>query len=629
MPPLVNVLSKDGTFLFRFNDGEFGSKWCGFWKKNVKYLDYFAFMINNEYLSSKNMEKFEFYNSQFCRYYFRTKDGQVTEDVACDIDRVIITIKTDFAAEINSEFGVNIRTRNQNYAEGKRYSLSTSRKKIGIEYNDKNVFISFDRGDFVKNEVYSVHTPGIYAKQKGFSKYFDDLSPQNKYVPGRINARINEGEEFNVLVSTSDVDNETYFKIIKNKMHHIKEYSDIINSTYESFKCDDVLNEGVMKNVIDSLYSYANFKDKEIYAGFPYFNEFWIRDTLLILPSFLSVNLQPFVRDVLLKISSLVDERGLPNVYGGDLRPLDVSALFIIAAYEYYRWTYDKITLDSLKGSVEKLANIAANRIENGLVHDKGKETWMDSINREFSIEIQAMWYRAFKCAGYMLEEAGAGLNDFSSKADSIKKNINRFKREDYFSDQLNKEINSCNQIFLVYYNVLDESDSKLVTEAIDKYMLNEYGVMSLSKTDKDFSVNGYHNGAVWPFLTSILMGCSYVYGDSKTFHSCLKAISNNAVDSQCSSRINEIFQPDGLPMGCPSQAWSLCLIPHVIDRWIFGISVDAPNSLVEIKNSGLSPTGKRRFKVRERELALEFSAGGIKSNLQITDADGKKTIRL
>ena len=71
---LIHILAKNGTFICRFNDGEFGSKWCGIWKEGTKYFDYFAFAADDEWLSSSNIQSFKYINSMLSIQNVEGKD---------------------------------------------------------------------------------------------------------------------------------------------------------------------------------------------------------------------------------------------------------------------------------------------------------------------------------------------------------------------------------------------------------------------------------------------------------------------------------------------------------------------------------------------------------------------------
>ena len=124
MEPIIHVMSKNGMFLFRFNNSEFGSKWCGIWKGNQKYFDYFAFKLGDEFLSESNFKKFSFYNSQFSTLLFETSNGKVIEEVKCYDDSILVSITPSFDSVITCEVGINIRKRDENYEKGKRYNLT-------------------------------------------------------------------------------------------------------------------------------------------------------------------------------------------------------------------------------------------------------------------------------------------------------------------------------------------------------------------------------------------------------------------------------------------------------------------------------------------------------------------------
>ena len=166
MEPIVHVMSKNGMFLFRFNNGEFGSKWCGIWKGSEKYFDYFAFKLDGEFLSEANFKRFSFYNSQFSTLLFETSKGKVMEEVKCYDDSILVSVTPSFDSTIACEVGINIRKRDENYEKGKRYNLTEIKNGIKAEINGKAAYTYFPNGKFEKEEYYGVHSPGLYASFK-------------------------------------------------------------------------------------------------------------------------------------------------------------------------------------------------------------------------------------------------------------------------------------------------------------------------------------------------------------------------------------------------------------------------------------------------------------------------------
>ncbi len=622
----VNVLSKNGTFLFRFNDGEFGSKWCGLWKDRTKYFDYFAFEVNDEFLSKDNVQNFEFYNTQFERYTFKTKDGLVTEEISCIENGIMVALKSSFDATVKTEIGINIRDRSENYVLSKVYKVESNENRISASIGDKTAYIFFSNGEFKISPYYGVHRPGLYARDNGFSKYFDDGSPQNKFIPGMIKSNIKRNENLILILSNTEFDQETIYKLINNRLKSVKEYGDIINTTASIFNIPGLSND-LIKSVVDALYSYSNSIDKKIYAGFPYFNEFWIRDALVLLPSYLSINQIQFSKHIISKISNMINDKGLPNVEFSDLYPMDTPALFLIDLYEVFTRDFDKDLILNNKDKIDKILNLLNKRLENGLIHDNGFETWMDSINREFSIEIQAMWASALDKLKILSDVLNLGYNSIEDIKNELIKNINKYKRESYFSDQLNRDINSANQIFIPYFIETDDESYKIIINNIKQNLLMENGILSVSKDDKTFDFNGYHNGAIWPFLTAICAGISYDR-DIELSKKCLSILQNN-LELQCSSRINEIIRPDGKPEGCPSQAWSIGLIPHIIDRFILGIKIDLRSREVRIRKRNLPNNFSRTLITLNKTLNIGMKDGKFYSNLYNTESKDEYIVKL
>ena len=622
MEPIIHVMSKNGMFLFRFNNSEFGSKWCGIWKGNQKYFDYFAFKLGDEFLSESNFKKFSFYNSQFSTLLFETSNGKVIEEVKCYDDSILVSITPSFDSVITCEVGINIRKRDENYEKGKRYNLTEIKNGIKAELNGKAAYIYFPNGNFEKEEYYGLHSPGLYALKMGLTHYLDNGEVQNKYVPGSITYKIKANETYDILFSSKEMDFDSIYKLIKNKIKYAEEYGEIIKSESKKFDVDTVDNELVMDS-IDSIYSYTNFNEKEFYAGFPYFNEFWLRDALIVLPSFLSMGNFSFVRDILLKIAYKIDEKGLPNTINGSLYPKDVLGLFLIDLYEYFKYTADTSLINLVSDKKESIMKTCSEWIENGFIHDKGNETWMDSLSREFSVEIQAIWAKAMLAFYSMFKDQNA-----KAMADTLKKNLNSMFKESYLMDQKDKDINSANQIFALYFNVVDSEKKEKIIKNIEYNLLSEYGILSVSKNDKTFNFNGYQNGAIWPFLTEMFTAVAFENGKTELGEKLLSILKNKNDNTQCSSRINEIFQPDGSAKGCPSQAWSIGLIPFIIERYVMGIEPDIPNAEIII-NKRNEIKAKKELNLAGKRITLEINNSNVKSNYGLLELSDKFILEL
>ncbi len=622
MEPIVHVISKNGMFLFRFNNGEFGSKWCGIWKGSQKYFDYFAFKLGDEFLSEANFKKFSFYNSQFSTLLFETSKGKVMEEVKCYDDSVLVSVTPSFDSTITCEIGINIRRRDENYEKGKRYNLTETKNGIKAEFNGKAAYVYFSSGKFEKDEYYGIHSPGLYALKMGLTHYIDKGEVQNKYVPGNITYELKANETYDLLFSSKEMDFDSIYKLIKNKIKYAEEYGEIIKSESKKFD-SNLLDRGFVMDSVDSIYSYTNFNDKEFYAGFPYFNEFWLRDALIVLPSFLSMGNFSFVRDLLLKISYNINEKGLPNILNGELYPKDVLGIFLIDLYEYFKYTADSSLIDLIADKKETIIQTCSEWVDKGFIHDKGNETWMDSCDREFSVEIQAIWSKAMTAFYSMFKDQTA-----KEMADTLKKSLNSLFREDHLMDQKERDINSANQIFALYFDVVDADKKDAIIKNVEDNLLTEHGILSVSKNDKTFDFKGYQTGAIWPLLTEMFTAVAFANGKNELGKTLLSILKDKNDNAQCSSRINEIFQPDGNPKGCPSQAWSIGLIPFITEKYIMGIEPDIPNGEIAIKKrKGIK--AKKDLNLAGKRINVEISDGGVKSNYGLLELSDRFILEL
>lgn len=623
----VNVLSKNGMFIFRFNDGEFGSKWCGIWNEDTKFADYFAFKLNGEYLSSKNVKSFQMYNSQFARYDYVLGKTEVSEDVFCSDNHVIVTLKSKDQFNVEAEVGVNIRRREEDYIPDKTYNLEVIKNGFKATYKDKTLYVYYSNGSFAYSPVYSKHTPGEYARSKGFSRYFDDLSEQNKFVPGIIRSSLKEGEDLSIIFSMQRMEEDAIFGAINSRLRISKDYNDLIGVICDSYGYGDVFDRGFLKDVIDSLLSYSNLPKRKVYAGFPYFNQFWTRDALFVLPSFITINQPNFARDVMKNIIALSGDKGIPNFAGSDLFPMDTMPMLIIDLLDYYLKTGDSQMLLSLDPWLNKFVYIMKGRLEGNFIRDRGRETWMDSMDREYSIEIQALWLRAMEDLLRIERIYGREDARLPDIIDKLRNGLGQFKRGSYLSDQLNKDINSANQLFVPFFLDVDEELNSMVIDNLKQKLLTEYGVLSVAKNDRSFDPKGYQNGAIWPFLSSIAAGVAFKLKDYNLGRNIVEIIKKKNFDAQCSSRINEIFEPNGKPQGCVSQAWSIGMIPHIIDDYFIGVRIDESERKLIIDQPPADLDFSRNLTALGRRVKLEFKDGKVVSDLPISREDKKLII--
>jgi len=300
---------------------------------------------------------------------------------------------------------------------------------------------------------------------------------------------------------------------------------------------------------LDALVTRQQYRG--IWAGLPWFNNYWGRDSFISLTGALLVNgkfvearqiLESFGRYQLQNIDDAWDGR-IPNRVSDNeimYNTADVTWLFVRAAYEYLLYTGDTVFAQKIYPVIKQAINGAIrHRIDEKfyLLHDD-TETWMDSMGPDGSwsprgnraIEIQALWYTALQIGSIFahLNNEDQLSEHWQTVSHSLKKNFLRkywsrvrlraydHLNEDGFPDRKVRP----NQIFAVHVPHLpgleplftDDKSATITANVVHK-LTYRYGVASLWQEDENFHSwslhpfsyqrgEAYHNGLVWTWLT-------------------------------------------------------------------------------------------------------------------------------
>ena len=284
-----------------------------------------------------------------------------------------------------------------------------------------------------------------------------------------------------------------------------------------------------------------------IYAGLPWFNEYWGRDSFISLPGATLVTghfeearaiLTSFAEFQDLDRSSRFYGR-LPNIVKPgsiDYHTTDGTPRWVIALRDYVRYTGDRSIVAELYPNVQaSIEGALANFTDTSgyLVH-ADNETWMDARREPDKVsysprstranDIQALWYEQLRAGA----EFAAALGDWesatrwSAAADRLH---NRFAHDfvdpatGRMADHLDaRDVPSLqmrpNALFSL--QLLDQpADVARVTRQAWEALVYPWGVATLDQADPGFHPYhlapehyhkdaAYHNGAVWPWLNGI-----------------------------------------------------------------------------------------------------------------------------
>lgn len=627
------VLNNGGLHLFRFVNTNFGSKWAGLWNFDKKLLDYWAYRVNGVWLSMHNC--FEFEHKYWCANHKHKIDNLlVTEEVVPLKEKFISILKIKNTSEskihvsVSLEVGVNIRNRDTN---SHNYKYSTKIKRSFVEVKNKIgcLYFGSTKGKFVKEERYEQHKPGEYANYCGYEVNPNvrgswDEGLQSKYVPGEyvVEEELEPGEEKEIPFFFSD-----------NTVAKCRKYRDFVKDSkrdYERLR-KQYKNLEYSESLDKTIASLMTFEvDKGFVAGYPFFNEIWIRDVCWCLPAYLYLGMFGHVKKFLNTVSGKIKGGkvpGLINSKGCLYNSSDAGPLWIIGLYDYLDFTGDKKFGKFMVKKVKEVMNFGKSRLQKNLVTDTGY-TWMDTLDRKKAIDLQALWCRAFYCGGIILYMNNRDASEYFRLSSRMLGQIDK----DYWNgapkDNLGLNFKSPNFIFQLALMHISRDVSKHLSQIMGKDYLTPVGIRTRPVSDGAYDPKGYHTGSVWPFitLTTALAQCNYEKVDSAKK---LMEVNMKNFDRQCINGINEFFEADKFkPMGCTSQAWSVAGMLVILDSYILGIKPKLTEKMIILDPSNfLLKKFERKIKIGKNRVTVTYSKEGNKMVLDVKNLPVKAKI--
>ncbi len=318
-----------------------------------------------------------------------------------------------------------------------------------------------------------------------------------------------------------------------------------------------------------------------IYAGLPWFFQFWQRDEAISLGG--------------LKI---IDKQKSEDVFWELLKETGKGPKENQMA-DAVGWTFKRsfLFLNGFNKEKEKtLSDVLKSRVnfnpETILRFNKEKETWMDSISRKGArIEIQALWLSMYKL-GKLIDPENSKLykkleNDLKSEVRNIFWD-GSILADGYCSEKNRVDKTIRPNIFLAYYiypELLSKEEWKnCFRRALYELWLDWGGLATISKEDPRYNKNhtgelseSYHQGDSWFFINNLAAISMNRLDDGRfsyEINKILTASRENLMWQGAIGHMNEVSSSSSLkPEGAISQAWS------------FGTYLEALYEVFKIKN--------------------------------------------
>ena len=566
------VITSEKSFLERFADSGFKTKWSGFWIPPFKFMDYYAYKVNGNWLSHENVDNFtiqprmglwdhETSGLSVREYVFLLKNSFVS------VLELKNTSDDKKAVSMCMEPAMDFRPNNEDISNAK-YDVDFSEPRASVKITDRNSDLSgmIGKAKSGKGKV-------EWEEEDRYREHY----PQERqmcYIPGtyRIKMEMNPGESVQVpfvfTFSKEGDPREEFDKLMSSwddfLIQKTEETSQVIQGEIET--PNEKLNEAFKWSKLslnDLIFSY----DKDyLFAGLPWFQSEWGRDSLWSLLGFLDMGDFDFVRDQLRTLFENKEKR-IPNkispegdsVYNG----ADTNPLFLIVADRYEKFTGKKLfkgeDLD-VRDAFESLD------IKGKKASHSPEETWMDTLERgSSSLDVQSLWLEAAKVYNHRVyQDLEEGLAKFWNEDKEF--------MYDFFDGEVPIDAKTINCAVPLMFGQIEESKAINLLEVIGGEFTTQQGVRTRSCLEEDYSPELYHKGSVW-YLTTLWSACANLkYERIKEGLSLLEKTAEDIYRHQLGGISECVNAENGELLGCTNQAWSEALFIHAVDTYLFGI---------------------------------------------------------
>lgn len=285
-----------------------------------------------------------------------------------------------------------------------------------------------------------------------------------------------------------------------------------------------------------------------IYAGLPWFNEYWGRDMFISMPGAVFCTGQwETARSIFRDFAKFQDRDTssetlgrIPNRANPDgiiYNTADGTPRFVTDVFEYMQYTGDTTFLASIYPAVELSINSVIERgtDANGFLVHADADTWMDAKRQgkfpcsprgNRAVDIQALWYGQLRSGAEMARMTGHDheARRWNDVADSLMAAFNRLfvnTSDKVVFDHLNADGSPDRQyrpnMLYALDMVADPSVAMKETRDAWQRLVYPWGVASLDQNDPQFHPyhenwhhyhkdDAYHNGTVWLWNNGIAM---------------------------------------------------------------------------------------------------------------------------
>ena len=540
---------------------------------------------------------------------------------------------------------------------------------IGIETDSNETSISLDHSLIADS-----------YKDDNFSYFIPAEAPQMRIMSG------SDGKDgFILTYGTEEECRALHAEFLANGETLIKQRKDRINSLVTEFnptksnlpELDKALDWITI--TMDELITEQ--QGNGIYAGLPWFNEYWGRDMFISMPGACLVTGQFEVAKQILKdFVKLQDTDPESETYGripnrANLEGIlynttDGTPRLVIQAFELAKYSGDTEFLEEIYPAIKMSINasIANYMDKKGYLTHADADTWMDvkrngipgSPRGNRANDIQALWYEQLTAGSRIaaLMDDISSAEEWSGLAQMLAGNFEHDycdKENFMIYDHLNADGTPDlqfrpNQLYC-FDLINDDEFKQKVTRRSWEELVYPWGVASLAQWDQQFHPqhenwhyyhkdDAYHNGTIWLWNNGMAMQRMIEYGQVDAAWELFKNMNRQALHEGAVGSLSE--NADAHPRegqtwvnrsGTFLQAWSNAEHLRVWYQHFLGIRPDLLNGVIvveprlpsEITSLETSvKIGKGTLHYRYKDGKVTVKLDGIDAELQISEPSGQ-----
>ena len=610
----VAYTNKQAGYLYTETNGEHRSAWQGWHIMSTKMMDDYTVAVDNKPLRRQDVRRTRVFPHQLIREY---ENGiQETVTMLDSLDALVVELDRLKGNELTIAPFFSDSHLSYDYSARWEQDVLLIAKTRHLSRNEKENY-----------PVWVAIT--ATAPAADVSARFGSLNNPLTFSPAQLQSKVSASKATIVFVAADSIPRAISLahEVAAKYLSFIQRRSDRMQSLLNrSYVRTD--NERLTKAInwakisMDALI--MNQLKKGIFAGLPWFDNYWGRDSYISLTgaALVTGNFAD-AKQILQSFSDWQDRDAgsptfgrIPNLVttqSKSYNTADGTPWFTIALSDYIKYSNDTAFAREMYPTIFVAIEAALSKQtdEHGFLTHGDAETWMDAVGLDGpwsprgnrANDIQALWYKQLQIGRWLATLVGDNQSAmrWNGYAQTLLSSFQRYfinADSGLVYDHLNPDgtpdsMMRPNQLFT--FNIIQDPEVKArVFRHVTERLVYPHGVASLWQEDPRFHPYhyyepayvqdaAYHNGIVWTWLAGRWVDAAAAYGLSDLAFTVTDNMVHQMLDRGAVGTISELLDAAPRPgeseprlSGTFSQAWSLAEFIRAFYQSYLGVTVDA-----------------------------------------------------